>query len=562
MNLMQRPGGNPRAGSAVWRNGALVIGAALAASLAGLWNTWAFDDIHLIAQNARVHSLGQWRELLTSPFWPPPFSPDLYRPVTSLLHALQYALGAGDPLVFRLVSDGLYAAVSWCVWRLASDWLPSGAALAVGLLFAVHPVHVEAVALAAGQAELVVGLLAVLMVRRYLLARRAGTLGLRDWAALAAMYGIAALTKEHGLVLPALLLAAEMVLVLPGQERWRRLLPGYLGLLGVAALVLLLRRAVLAGEVAGTFTAEALEGLGMGARALTMLPVVREWLRLLLFPLHLQGDYSPQELGPWTTLGGPGVLGLGALCLTVAAVVWSWRRAPVVALGLAWTAIALLPVSNVLVPTGILLAERTLFLPSVGFLLAIGGLAARWPRPVWLWAAAACVVLGGVRSAERQRVWRNEAFFSVRTVQDAPRSYRAQRAYAEVLYDLGQERLAEAAYHEALRLAPPSTTWRVHNDWARRLRLLEDTPAEARQLEESLRLAPAQEDTRGHLVAAYLLLGRYGDAAAMADSAIARGGQRGVFGALRAKADSAAQAGAAPGSVRVLLRLGPSQAVR
>lgn len=562
MNLMQRPGGNPTAGSAVWRDGALVIGAALVASLAGLWNTWAFDDVHLIAQNARVHALGNWRELLTSPFWPPPFSPDLYRPVTSLLHALQYAVGAGDPLVFRLVSYGLYAAVSYVVWRLASDWLPGGVALAVGLLFAVHPVHVEAVALAAGQAELVVGLLAVLMLRRYLIARRAGTLGLRDWVVLAAMYGVAALTKEHGLVLPALLLAAEGVLLPPGQERWRRLLPGYLGLVGVAALVLLLRRAVLAGDVAGTFTAEALEGLGMGERALTMLPVVREWFRLLVFPLHLQGDYSPQVLVPWTVLGGPGLLGLGVVALAVAAVVWSWRRAPVVAFGLAWTGIALLPVSNVLVPTGILLAERTLFLPSIGFFLAGAALAARWPWPSWRWVVGALVVLGVVRSAERQRVWRNEAFFSVRTVQDAPRSYRAQRAYAEVLYGLGQEGLAEGAYQEALRLAPEGAVWRVHNDWARRLRLMGATEAEARQLEESLRLAPAQEDSWGHLIVAYLRLGRYREASAAADSARARGGSPAVFAGLRAKADSAERAGAPAGAVRVLLRLGPTAPVR
>lgn len=562
MNPIERPGGNPVVCPAPWRDGAVVAGTALAASVAGILNSWAFDDVHLVAENARVHDPARWGELLASPFWPPPFSPDLYRPLTSLLLALQYALGSGDPVVFRVVSYLLYAGVALAVWQLGRRWLAPGAALAVALVFAAHPVHVEAVALAVGQAELVVGLLAVLMTLRYVDARQGGDLAPRDWLVLSGMFGLAALAKEHGLVLPGLLLAAELLLCGGAAGRWRRLWPGYLGLAGVAVAVVLLRRAVLGGELAGTFTAEALAGLGAGDRALTMLPVVREWFRLLLFPLHLQADYSPEELVAWTTLGRPGLAGLLVLLGGGLTLAWSWRRAPLVAFGLAWAAIALVPVSNVLIPTGILLAERTLFLASIGLLLAVGAVAARMPGPWWRWVVVVTVALGVARSAERQRIWRNEAFFAVRTVQDAPRSFRAQRAYAEVLYGIGQDGLAEAAYQEAIRLAPAGAAWQVHNAWARRLMLLGATAREAGELEASLRQEPGQEDTRGHLVAAYLFLGRYAEAAAASDSAIARGGSREVFGALRAKADSAAAAGAPPGSIRIALTLGPAAPVR
>ena len=56
-------------------------------------------------------------------------------------------------------------------------------------------------------------------------------------------------------------------------------------------------------------------------------------------------------------------------------------------LGIAWTAVALLPVSNLILPTGILLAERTLYLASVGAMLAVAGLSERagggYPRDHW-----------------------------------------------------------------------------------------------------------------------------------------------------------------------------------
>lgn len=544
---------------------AVVAAVALLASWAGVFNLFAFDDVHLIQLNARVHSLAHWREILASSFWPPPYSQDLYRPLTSLLLALQYAIGGGDPMVFRLASYGLYAATSVGVLLVARRWLPPTASLAVGMLFAAHPVHVEAVALGVGQSELVVALLAVIMTLRYADARGRGVPAPREWAWLAACYLGAALAKEQGLLLPALLLLVELappagVVPVP----WRRLLPGYLGLAATGGLVLVVRSAVLGGDVAGTFTAEALAGLGVAGRVLTMLPVVTEWARLLAWPLHLQADYSPQEIVAATGFGLAQAAGCLLLVLAVAAAWWGARRAPALGFGLGWCAVALFPVSNLLVPTGIVLAERTLFLPSVGFLLAAGA-AGAWVAGAHTafggrtaqWAVLVLTVAGVARSAERHRIWRNEAFFSVRTVQDAPRSYRAQRAYGEVLFGLGQDSLAMDAYRRALALAPAGFQWQVRNDLARRFRAMGAAGPEVEQLEASLRERPDQEDARGYLISALLVLGKYKEAVAQADTALSRGGNATAFRAVRALADSADRVSAPPGSIRIGVAAGP-----
>jgi protein O-mannosyl-transferase len=321
-----------------------------------------------------------------------------------------------------------------------------------------------------------------------------------------------------------------------------------------------------------SFVAEALVGLSPGERLLTMLAVVPEWLRLLVWPAHLRADYSLAEFVASTTFGAAQVLGVTMVLVAAAGAIVARRRAPVVTFGLAWMTLALLPVSNLLIPTGILLAERTLFLPSVGFLLAVGGVAAyagahewRGRRRVSLRVAVGLVALLGVaRSAERHLVWKNEPYFWFRTAQDSPRSWRAQYVYGQILFRIGLRPDAELAFSRAIAASPEP--WRVQHFFGQQLRAAGDDSAAAEQLRESLRQRPGDAAARAELVAALIGLGDYSEAAEMArseapsapevDTAGSPGSSREVFAGLAALADSAREAGAAPGTVRVKLQLG------
>ncbi|HLB53692.1 MAG TPA: tetratricopeptide repeat protein, partial [Gemmatimonadales bacterium] len=563
------PQTRPEGSGAAWVWPLAVAAVALAASVTGLRNDLVQDDVSLLVESDRLHGAAPWRDFFTKPYWPPPHSPDLYRPLTSLLLAVEWVVGAGAPLGFRIASYLLYAAVAVGVLGLARRILPGGIARAVALIFAAHPLHVEAVALAVGQSELIVGLCAVLMTVRYLDCRRTGTgeLGAGDWGLLALLYLVAALSKEHGLLLPGLLIAAELTLLHPAGRlgpRIRRLVPGYALLASLAGLLLLVRAVVLGGSVTGTFTASALQGLDFPGRALTMLAVVPHWTRLLLWPIQLQADYSPREIVASTGFGPAEGLGLG---LILGAVVAAWlarRKAPTLAFGVLWAGIALLPVSNILVPTGIVLAERALFLPSMGCVLVVGGLLAvlpRWrrpPQPVPAIASrtllAGVVVALAVRSAERQRVWRNDAEFRTRGVADAPRSWRTQLSYASLLFESRRRDSALERYRRALELAPPAERWRVRNDLAEHLFAEGENGPAVEALRASLRESPEQETTRHYLVLGLLALGAYREAAEQADSALARGASPALFGELRALADSARLLGVPPGGIRIRVR--------
>lgn len=384
---------------------------ALIASVPGLLNDFVYDDVAIIRDNLRVHSLSHWRDILLSPYWPPPFVEQLYRPVSVLLLALQYALGAGSPFVFRVVSCALYLGCSLAVLRFASKLVSPTVATGIAILFAAHPVHVEAVALGVNQGEMIVTLLAVLMATLYLERRRAGALSAGAWVVLAVMYAAATLTKENGFVIPALLAAVEVFLVVPaaGQAHLGKTGWGYALLAVVALAIVVVRTQVLPDAVAVVPHVD-LRGLNGGGRMVAMLQVVPTWLRLLTFPATLRVDYHLAQAG-WQAVALQ-VAGALLLVAGVAAGIRYRQHAPPISFGLAWCAIALLPVANIF-PTGVLVGERTLFLASVGFLSAAGGAADAWmrtnPDPIarrrLVIACAVLAALGLGKSIVRELSW-------------------------------------------------------------------------------------------------------------------------------------------------------------
>jgi protein O-mannosyl-transferase len=398
---------------------AIVAVLAIAASIRGVFNDFVYDDVALIQDNSRVHyfDLSHLREIFMHAYWPPPFVEQLYRPLTLLGLAAQYAVGGGSPMVFRLVSYALYAVTAVLVYRLATRVLDPWPSLGIAALFAVHPAHVEAVALGVNQAELAVALIALAMTTSYVDWRRAGTLRGRQWALLAALYALATLVKESGLVLPLFLVAADVTILraTDSPRPARADVFGYALLGAVAAASLVLRFAVAGSPALAVVPAAELRGLGVAGRLGVMLHVVPMWLRLLVWPQHLQVDFAPGEI----LAGGAieAVFGLLILCALVAAILYALRHDRSLAFALLWMAIALVPVSNIL-PTGVVLGERTLFLPSVGFMLAVGAVAqgalrkpamsARWRRLALGEACALLVLLGLLRSSGRQAVWNTQ----------------------------------------------------------------------------------------------------------------------------------------------------------
>jgi hypothetical protein len=551
-----------RSGRQSWRAPLLVLALSIGASLPVLVNGLVQDDVPIIVQNPTVHQLSTIPVHFRQPYWPMPYSPDLYRPLSSTLFTLEWVASHGRTWFFHGTSVALYTAVCLAVLALSRRLLPPRAALGAAALFAVHPVHVESIAPAVNQSELVAALCVILAVCGYLDWRATATAPSKKLVAtLTASYAIACLFKESGIVLPGLLAAAELTLVDDPRRlssRLRQLWPLATALALAGAGFIVLRTSIL-GSLAGTFTAESFRDLSAGQRALTMLGVVPEWARLFIWPAHLQADYSPQEIIGATSWGLGQTVGMAILAPTAILTLIGVRRRTVASFGMLWAAIAILPVSNLLVPTGIALAERTLFLPSVGIALAMGaGVAAVARRldgaaPRLRLASAAVLVLlvlaGAARSAFRYRTWHDTLTFSQRTVEDAPTSYRARAALGEVMFFLRQKRTGEYLLREAIRLYPDGyVTYQILADHYR----LADFCAPAIPLyHQALELAPKAADVRASLIACQLHVADYSGARDVAAAGVAEKTWPSMFRGFERTADSAAAAAAPSGTVRV-----------
>src|SRR3989475_306842 len=177
---------------------------------------------------------------------------------------------------------------------------------------------------------------------------------------------------------------------------------------------------------------------------LTAVAALADVARLLLFPLALRADYSPGErttvLSPLDWRFG---LGLLVLATWVALLALAWRRQRrLEAYGLAWMALAYAPVANFLFPIGVVVAERTQYLPSVGLALAVAGLARNLRGRALGLVVGAIAVAGGARTALRLPVWRSNMSLTLSILEDSPRSYVGPMIMATVYLD--QARPAKA----------------------------------------------------------------------------------------------------------------------
>jgi len=452
-----------------WLLALLIAGLALAASANSLPNTFAYDDVFVVEKQPRMHSLAGWWREFGMTYWLSEGGKagDGYRPFTILGFKLQWVLGGGNPMVFHGVNIALHVLGAVAVFWLACGVLPLAAAWIAAALYAVHPVHVEAIANVVGQSELAVALLVTLAAALYVHGRAAGAISVVRWVAIGALYGIAMLFKEHAITLIALLVLAEMTVTAdraPLRERLARMRLPLMALTVVALAYLWARTRVVVGT-AGFEPFIVFQGLDLSTpdRILTMIGSSTEWLRLLLWPARLITEYTPPYIDVAQGMSVSQLPGLLVLTGVLGLMLATWRRSPATAFGIGWLVITLLPASNFLIPAGFIIAERTLLLPSVGAMIAVGTVvpwvSARIEhrRAAQLAAAAVVVALVGLgiaRSVTRNPVWRDNETLFRQAVQDTPESYRAHFMLGTLLFERGRLVEGETHYRQALRLFP------------------------------------------------------------------------------------------------------------
>ena len=442
----------------VRRAAAVAAFVAVLVYLTALGNRFALDDEMIVERNPAAHSVGAALGAFDQPYWPPQHGAGLYRPLVILSFAADWQLSGGSTLWLHAVNVAWHAAATALLVPILAVYVGPAGALAGGVVFAVHPVHVEAVANLVGRAELMAAafLFAAMLLARAARRRRAagrGTLPLEG--ALAAVVALALLSKEHAAVAIALLALDDLAT----RERVGPALPWrtYVATAVLTAVWFAVRRAV-EENVSFVATAPTFFGLGTMGRLSTMMPVVFVLLRLLVWPFDLSPDYHPrvvERLEDLTPLGAAGAVLLASLAVLAFAL---WSRNRNVSVGLFVIGIAWLPTANLLFPTGVVIAERTLYLASAGAaLIAAEGavwVARRGGARRAVLAVAVVAAFFGARTASANGTWHGNRDLVLRALIAHPESYRVHETAGRVLVKLGDMPRALAEYGISVELYP------------------------------------------------------------------------------------------------------------
>lgn len=445
----------------------------------GLLNGFTYDDIAMIVDNPRVRSLAELPEVWTSDWWQPADDLDnpqhlrrdrLYRPLTMTSFSLNYAVHGLWPLGFQLVNLLLHVLATGLVWRLGRRLLNAPmVAWVAALLFAVHPVHVEAVANNVGRAEVLSTIFILLGLLGLL---RPGGARLGD-AALAAGAFLLALTAKETAICYPVVAACAVVLCSAARQSWSWWLSRGMILLLPLVVYFPLRWQALGGHLTRVHAPSSQMNPLVAGDAVEqfvgVLTIAGHYVRLLLTPATLCSDYSYAVIEaarvpePMTIVGLVAVLGAAFAAVGTLQSQATWRR-------VGWLTLMLVAsyglVSNAVIHIGVTVAERLMYWPSVpALLLAALGAVRLWeymrhlpsasPQTLKLirLAGVAIVVALALRSGLRATAWASNATLFATDVATYPQSAKLNRLYANVLFDEALRQADPAARQELLTAA-------------------------------------------------------------------------------------------------------------
>ncbi len=451
----------------------ILVGLAALPYLTSLRNGFVYDNIDQVLVNPYLRNFHHLREIFTSSVWS--FMGDFrgssnyYRPMMSLGYLFCYQLFGPRALGFHLANLLANVGVVLLVFLVTLKMFrsPAVALLAAGI-FALHPIHSEAVNWISAVTELELALFYLLTFWFFLASARAG--GKRSIPFQIAMVGsfvLAVLSKEQALTLPLLATLYEHFFredhaQTTGVQKFRRY--GALWLLAPIYLVLRVR------YLGGLAPSVGRPGLGIGDLVISALYLIGRYCWKLVWPAELCAYYVfPTDfagLYPWA-LGGLAAL---IICASAFAVLWKFNRQA--SFGVVWLLLTLAPVLNVRWMTSNPFAERYLYLASVGFCWMVGwagvqgwkalsARGSRWRVALPL-AAGLIATLWAFRILIRNRDWRDNPTFYTATLAISPDAYYIHNNLGTVYWAQGNKAAAVKEWRTALELAPDNE-YVLHN---------------------------------------------------------------------------------------------------
>ncbi|MES2543820.1 MAG: tetratricopeptide repeat protein [Bacteroidota bacterium] len=401
---------------------------------------FVLDDEAVITKNLFVQKgFSGFYDIFTTFYWRGYWDSNsgLYRPLSLIIFAVEWALFSGNPVFFHFIQVLLYTVSVYALYTMlnrllveTNKWL----AFSITLLFALHPLHTEVVANIKSMDEILT-LLFFILSTNWLLKKDS-----YSWQS-CLFFFLALLSKEGAIAfIPVWFLLLVQIRKQNLNHAFKTILP----LIITASVWLFIRTLVInSGSPAIVYTYADNSILACNdwiTQKLTAITILGKSLFHIFYPLGMSYDYSYPQIPCATFISAEfwiALIGLSGL-LTVA--IYYFKRKPIVSFGILFFFLTSFLTSNILFTIGATMADRFMFIPLLGLLLAIyyigfeltNNLKSRKAGIISV-ASAGIALIFGMITYHNNKAWKSNDILFANHVKNAPNSARAQYNYGTVL---------------------------------------------------------------------------------------------------------------------------------
>jgi len=426
----------------------VIIAACLASYFNVLFFDFVWDDNIFIVPNPYMKSFKFLPRFLSKDFWNIgvlKWSSGYYRPFLAASFMLDHKIWGINPFGYHL-TNLIFHILSCILIFLIVELLINNRIIAFSssLIFSLHPVHTEAVSFISGRVDVIPPALFLLSIFYFL--KFAYNKRIIFYLFSLLSFSVSLLTKEMSVTLPLILICLDYFFLSKQDIKnvFKNFLRYHLYFFIILALYFVVRSYFL-----GRLFIDTIYGINFPSgthsfwRLFTVIKILAIYLRLLFFPYGLKVQYN---FAPANSLFEPEVLiGLSVVLFLLYLAIKHRKKNPLASFSILWFFITILPVSNI-IPQGNIFAERYLYLPSVGFCIAIALLfhwlldrkiktdILNWRKSIYVLFFLLIIALGRV-TYERNKVWENEFTLWYDAVQKEPSCIKTHTNLARVYYD-------------------------------------------------------------------------------------------------------------------------------
>jgi Flp pilus assembly protein TadD len=418
-----------------------------------LLGEFIFDDHVLIEENPSIKIISKIFNLFLQSYWGENNSDGLYRPLTHISFALNFFVNGLNTYGYHLVNILVHTINALLIYWISERYTKiKSLSLLCALLFSAHPVHSEAVAAIYGRPELMATMFLLIAWCFFIKSSQNNF-----WYVLSLIsYFLSLLCKESGIIFVGILLLVHIC----QETSWTTRLkpsPKLLGYILTTIPYLILRVAVT--KVLGIPKGgQILGNEPFLTRVFTMSYGYFKYFVLLIWPAKLYTDYDFSVIPKITNLSLPVFAYLLIIFGIIAIAFWQLKHNPIISFAILFFFVTTSIISNIFLPTGILIAERTIYLSTLSISLLLAAICYRLYQQGWQTLAVtfSIVILlaTSARTFYRNNDFQNDFALFSSIAKLSPNNSKANVSLGLYYEKIDELEKAEIYYKRVLELFP------------------------------------------------------------------------------------------------------------